>query len=180
MGVYVPTGGGGSGGAPPSIVQGMTSPYNQSGAGAFSGASQAKLFLVPYLTGKITVGGMVLGIGTQSGNFDVGIYSLAAPATTLNRIASSGSVPCPAGNNNLFVPFTAGATLDPTIASYYLALACDNITATFFTAGGSANLASSPIIGGMTYRFTGAFPLPPTLTIASAVAQDSYMCLAAR
>lgn len=97
------------------------------------------------------VTGIRLGVAVSSGNIDVGLYD-----SSLVRIASSGSVACPATNTKSTVAFTAPVTVNPGI--YYLAITADNTTATFSRSGTDS-------IMGLGYQDT-SFPLPSSATLS--------------
>lgn len=93
--------------------------------------------------------GMAFTVGTQSGNISVGLYNQAG-----TRLATSGVVATPAPGRQT-VAFSAGVYLSPGI--YYLALSCDNVTATF------AHSEASGLAGVGLARFQDtAHPLPAT------------------
>jgi hypothetical protein len=162
----------------PNFVFGIIPPMSQSGAAVMVGANDAYLYAVfPQVMAPVTVSKIHLGINVQSGNVDVGIYSLSG--TTLTRVASAGGVACPAVNADGDIPLSASVTLQPGTL-YYLAIACDNITASFFANLGPPNLQNAPITGQMIYRFIPAYPLPTTLTTTNAVGTIRAYCLSAR
>lgn len=126
-------------------------------------------------SGSLT--GVLIPIGTSSGNICVGAYDTAA--TTRTRLATSGSVACPAGSTMAEVAFTTpvsvrrGQHID-------LAFSADNATATFGRI--AIAVAAHAVIpdgafnspdGGKAYlvwTVNSAFPLPDTIaenTIAS-------------
>lgn len=93
-----------------------------------------------------------------SGNIDLGIYTKGG-----KRIVSSGSI-AHAGTSVLqfydFTDFILGQGL------YYMALAVDNTTATFFR----SNLSSSILQCVGVAKQASAFPLPATATFATVTA----------
>ncbi len=116
-----------------------------------------KAFYIPItITSPITVAYMMTRISTvSSGNVDVGLYSVDG-----TRILSSGSTG--AGTVNVVQSFNVTDTvIGPGV--YYLAMACDNTTATF--------LAWIPALqalrGAGVMEQTSAFPLPATATFAT-------------
>jgi hypothetical protein len=162
----------------PNFVFGIIPPQSQSGAAVFVGANDAYLYAVfPQVMAPITVSKIHLGINVQSGNVDVGIYSLSG--TTLTRVASAGGIACPAVNADGDIALSASVTLQPGTL-YYLAIACDNVTASFYANLGPPNLQNAPIAGQMIYRFLGAYPLPASLTTTSAVGTIRAYCLSAK
>jgi hypothetical protein len=176
------------GGAAPNNIWGYIPPWLQNAAAASDSAGRAYLFMVfPQPTGAVTVSKVHLGIGTASGNIDAGIYSLSG--TTMTRVASAGGVACPAAGGDIDVNMTASATLQPGTV-YYLAVAADNTTATFFSAGVSGNLQQTALLGNLSYRVgsgigsqPSCYPLPATINLAlgSAGAYPPLAaCLAAR
>jgi hypothetical protein len=75
-----------------------------------------------------TLTDMAIFVGVQSGNIDVGVYSVASPRA---RLFHTGSIACPAANvwtivGQANVPVTAGQQLD-------FAISADNATASFLS-----------------------------------------------
>lgn len=118
------------------------------------GAANRALYLPCVIGVACTIIGVKIRVGTQSGNISVGLYSSAG-----SRVATSGAVACPAsGVAN--VAFTASYVA--TAGRYYLAISCDNVTATF-AAPNPANTA-----GPGACRFeASAHPLPATATMSN-------------
>lgn len=112
-------------------------PFAQAAAGFVANDMRGVPVWVPQ---TITVSKMRINVSASSGNISVAIYDNAG-----SRIATSGSVPCPAvGIQD--VAFTAAVTLSS--GRHLFALSADNGTATFFTINrillpGSANFATS-------------------------------------
>lgn len=107
--------------------------------------------------------------GASSGNVCVGIYKNAsggagAPAT---RVATSGSVACPAGSATATVDLLTTVQVDP--VEHYLAIQFDNSTASIGRIGATPGVASSALGTGLAYiDTTGTFPLTSTLTSPAA------------
>ena len=103
--------------------------------------------------GTMTITKVGFEVGTSSGNISVaavdgsGSGRSRVPAT---REATSGAVSCPAGGY-------AEVSLGASVQTDYLALSCDNTTATFrcSTTGGTTNLWS-----GLSYVQGTAHPVP--------------------
>lgn len=97
-----------------------------------------------------------LNAATVSGNVDAGIYDRNG-----NRLVSAGSTAM-SGSSAIQLVDTADTTLPPDL--YYLAMACDNTTATF---------ARASLSGAAAWRTSGvaqqasAFPLPSTAAFAA-------------
>lgn len=99
--------------------------------------------------------------GTQSGNYDIGLYDAAG-----NRLWSKGSTASP-------VSGTITETVSPTVnipkgSLFYVAVASDNVTATFR----AITLASAEITKTLTgipsaVAVATAFPLPNPIVIGS-------------
>lgn len=114
------------------------------------GTANRAFLIAVTVPASCTVTGMALSIGVQSGNIDVGLYNSSG-----TRVASSGSVACPAVSAKAQVSFTSSVAIGPGV--YYLALACDNITATF------SRFGTDVLIG--VNHFNTSMPLPTTLTL---------------
>ena len=100
----------------------------------------------------VTVNGVRLKVITSSGNIDVGVYD-----GTGDRLGSAGSTPCPSVGKNTVSLVTPASVYTPGV--HYLALAADNITATFSLSGADA------ILG--VYSFASSFPLPASFSLAN-------------
>jgi hypothetical protein len=107
----------------------------------------------------VTVSGVRLKVTVQSGNVDVGIYNRNGV-----RIASSGSVACPAIGKST-VNFGNAAVLT-TPGIYYLTLSADNITATFSASGADSLIGAN--------SFASSFPLPSQLTLPGTVGAIAF------
>jgi hypothetical protein len=103
--------------------------------------------IVPEIFTPITA---MIDVSVQSGNLDVGIYDEGN-----TRLWSAGTTAVAVAGTQTFT--VAGITLNPGL--YYLAMACDNVTASFFRFA-SATI-SRPI--GSQQQAT-AFVLPSTST----------------
>jgi hypothetical protein len=110
--------------------------------------------LVPLVIGKpcLVKRLVVANGGTNSGNIDMGIYR-----DDLTRIVSMGSTAQSAGNILQILDIT-----DTPLAQgrYYLALAVDNTTATFYQRAVQAVI----LRGSGFLQMASAFPLPTTIT----------------
>jgi hypothetical protein len=95
---------------------------------------------------------------TASGNVDVGIYDFAG-----NRLVSSGST-AQSGTSVGQVFDITDTVLTP--GNYFLAMAVDNITATFFRVSPSTEQLRCNGV----YQQASAFPLPSTATFATPTA----------
>jgi hypothetical protein len=117
---------------------------------------------------------LLIYVGTQSGNIDVGFYDTAA---TRAKLVSTGSMACPAAG---WREIAVTATAVQQGVSYEMSLACDNTTATFghFNGAQVGQLPTGwwPVQGGAAPktnpRILSSFPLPATMAEASLV-QDS-------
>lgn len=111
--------------------------------------------------------GLYVYVGTSSGNISVAVFANNGSATLAarpsgNRKATSGAVACPAGNDFTFVPFLASTDI---AIGDWLALSCDNTTATFLRSspGGVKGL-------GVCYREATGHPAPSSVgTLADSV-----------
>lgn len=128
-------------------------PHTASSAGAWPAANRAIFCLVrPKQTRAVSA--IQFFVGTQSGNVDVGVYTHAGG--TMTRLASAGSTACGAGSAvqsiNLSAPvlLVAGRT-------YYLALSCDNTTATFARQASASSAINT--VGDQMLFVASSFPL---------------------
>lgn len=125
---------------------------------AFDPATQTEL---DTLAGSVALTKLVWVSGTQSGNYDIGLYDAAG-----TRLWSKGSTASPAANTTTVETFTAVNI--PKGALFYVALAADNATATFR----AVTLVSAELtktLGGVatTTTVAAAFPLPSTITVGT-------------
>lgn len=136
-------------GTPPAIL-----PYYGGSHEDFNafGANNRATYVPCWIPVAVTLTGIRLRVGTQSGNICVGLYNSAG-----SRVATSGAVSCPATGVQA-VNFTGNYAA--TAGTYYLALSCDNTTATFSTTGSGVGMPAS-----CRYQET-AHPLPSTATFA--------------
>jgi hypothetical protein len=118
--------------------------------------------------GAGTISGIAFTVGTVSGNVCVGVYAggggRGGPTT---RLATSGSVPCPASG---FVTVPLGTTLTVNQTNY-LSLACDNATATFFASGNGGG--GNPSGAGFCYA-EGVFPLPAVASVINPYRSETF------
>ena len=98
---------------------------------------------------------------TVSGNVDVGIYN-----TSLARVVSTGSTAQSGTTATQVVDIADTVLVGP--AMYYGALACDNVTATFFR--GNNYLTAAARIAGA-FQQSSAFALPATAVAAAYASQ---------
>ena len=115
-------------------------------------------FFVPfYLYAQATAYGMKCVNGASvSGNIDMGIYSVDG-----RRLASKGSTAQSGTSAEQTLTFTTPLSMSP--GFYFMAIACDNTTATFFRRNTSSVLLKAL---GM-YQATSVFALPATVTYAT-------------
>lgn len=102
-----------------------------------------------------TITKIAIVVGTSSGNVCVavarGTGGQNAPTT---RVATSGSVPCPASG---YAEIALTSLVAVSAVTDYLVLAPDNATATFLRAGAGSTFAWS---AGLSYWQASAFPVP--------------------
>ena len=126
-------------------------------------ASNRAIFYPFRLTRPFTAVKMFLYNGaTVSGNVDLGIYD-----TSGTRLISTGST-AQAGVSSIQVIDITDTRFGPGV--FYLAIACDNTTATIFR-------ASLPVIEAKSMgvaQMSAAFPLPAAATFATISATYSY------
>lgn len=122
----------------------------------------------------VTLPGLQIVVVTASGNIDVGVYadSSGSPA---GRLASSGSVACPAAGPQI-VSFTGSINLVAG-TTYWFAMACSTTAATF--AGNtlaSASMLQAPT-GGKASAFeqATALPLPASATPAAYAVSSAFL-----
>lgn len=140
------------------------------------GANNAQWAKLPGLTIEQTVTKIRCAVTTQSGNMDVGIYSLSG--STLTRLASSGSTAVPAaGAREITIPSTV---LRPGV-TYYLAIGADNVTAQFRAITGLEPVLSVVSGGDLIYSTNNGsgFPLPATVNTAGLVSNSTVHALVA-
>ncbi len=147
-------GGGGGGVDPwPNI---LTSPMVALGNSIVANAADAAyLVRIERRSAAITVSAISVGIVTQAGNLDVGIYT--SDGTTWTRVASSGSVAVGAPGKqdvDLTAPYEIAANTD-----YWLAVAFSDATA-------EIDGNDVPLVAPEHFSLTkaSAFPLPATIT----------------
>ena len=126
------------------------------GSGLTVGTANHAYFAPATLQVAATITGVGITVRTQNGNIDVGLYDEAG-----TRLASSGSVACPAAGPAT-VSFTSSYSAAP--GRYHLAIACSNTTATFMAVTNGLSNASLPYAGRL---MASAFPLPATATFSN-------------
>ena len=157
----------------PRFMGAMGDPRVVNAVVAMSNVNEARLSRTPAPRSGV-VRKLLIYVGTQSGNIDVGVYDTASPRA---KLASTGSMTCPAAGWRE-VSVTAFAVQQG--VSYEMALACDNTTATFGHFNGAQATALPtgwwPTPGGAAPkpnpRILTSFPLPATMAEASLI-QDS-------
>jgi len=133
---------------------------------ALSGANRGIFVRLERAMAARTIAKLRLRFNTQSGNYDVGLFS--SDGTTLTRVASMGSQAVPAAGvatNTLAASIVQAAGGD-----YYATLTLDNAVATFLV-GAGIRASDAGGIGGRVYLSVPAvFPLPATVLISSLIA----------
>ena len=129
-------------------------PFHPSSAAAALSASRVSYCRIK---GAGTISKILIVVGVQSGNIDVGVYDtvgVGSNARPGNKIASTGSIACPAVGEAL-VSLTAPVAVRP---GYWFAITANNGTITLQRVlGGTYTNAQSFV----TVQ-TGTFPLPAT------------------
>ena len=147
--------------SPESVGQEMTNLTGAApGAGGSAGYPSANraLYFPFTLLDPFIIDKMFWANGTVvSGNVDVGVYD---SASTPNRLVSTGTT-AQATVSVLQEVNITNYTLSP--GTYYLAIACDNVTATFWR---TTQAAASLEVCGAAQQAT-AFVLPTTATFAT-------------
>lgn len=119
-------------------------------------SANVAMFVPVIIPVHVTVSQMLLSIGLQSGNFDVGIYDDQG-----NKIYSKGSTAVSTLTSNATSAVAITSTmLKPGI--YYLALSCDNTSATWMRVTANVN----GIMGAMGLLQQAAFLLQSPATFA--------------
>lgn len=111
-----------------------------------------------------TINTVVIGVGTASGNIDVGVYGSSGSGLNTvpdTRRVSTGSIACPATGR---AEIALGSSLAVTTDDWF-AIAVDNATATFYR---TSNTIASEIAGGFGATKSSAFPLPSPAGTTSA------------
>lgn len=136
------------GGAPillPSVLGGVPSrPLNL-------GAANRTILVPIYVPDLCTVTGVRYAVTAQSGNICVSVYN-----RSFARLATSGTVGCPATNPRADTNFSSSAVL--TKGWYYVGLSASSTSATF----GAAH--DSTVGGGMAGQYSNTFPAPDPFT----------------
>lgn len=134
-----------------------------SAAGSTVSASEAILIPVgvPEAT---TLSRILVAITNQSGNIDVGLYTLGG-----KLVVALGSTACPAAGiyyaNVVDTPIQQGW--------YYIALAADNSTTQFANVSVGVAVNNAAGLWGLK-KATAAFPLPATITPIALTAQQTW------
>jgi hypothetical protein len=172
----VPLYGGPASGGADSVVLSAVDPMSQETAQSMVSVNDLLTYRIRDLAGPRTVTKVYLRVSTASGNIDVAIFELSG--TTLTRLASSGSVACPA-SGEAEITLSAAVELSPS-GVYFVGLACDNTTATFLSGKFSGNHQGLPTLGGFGYRHhtRGALAIGATVsTVTNAIAGDRAFIL---
>lgn len=125
-------------------------------------ANQAYLQPWEPITGSQSIIGVLTRVLTQSGNYDIGIYSTTDDAT-FTRVASKGSTAVPAAAS-VGLNFTSAITLTAGVR-YFMGFATDD--ATMVLASFTANI--NPSVAAAGYKKATSFPLPATLSTVTAL-----------
>lgn len=118
---------------------------------------------------------IALQVGISSGNIAVAVYAnrgSGRSAVPTTRIASSGSVACPASG---YAEVPLGSSVPCAIGSWF-AFSCDNATATFGIVHTGADI-SAPLrqaFAGLHLLSTSTFPCPPTFGTFLTEAERRY------
>lgn len=126
------------------------------GSSAAWPASNTAVYTPYLLTETVVAQQIAFIVGTSSGNIDVGIYS-----ETGTRLVSSGSTAC--GASGVQAVDITDTTLTPGV--YFVAMNCDNTTATFNRTAGITNAAMR--FYGVQNEAVGSVTLPATATMAN-------------
>ena len=120
---------------------------------AVLGAANRAVYVPVRITQAVLMTGVGYVVGNSAGNVSVALYSQSG-----SRLATSGSVACPAGGRAT-TAFTSGVYCPP--GNYYLALSASDNTATF------AQSEASGLTGvGLTRYQETAHPTPASATFA--------------
>lgn len=139
----------------------VTIPTLAYATGVNPGAANRAWFTRMHVTERCAIYGTTIYVNTQSGNVCVGLYAADGPGGLPGtRLATSGSVPCPAGAGSRTIEFTAAVVLDP--GTYWSAFSADNNTVAFF-ASASNGQPWDTLDVGISAQAESAFPLPATI-----------------
>lgn len=109
--------------------------------------------------GRGTISKLRIHVAVQSGNISLAVYSPAGAGLSAFpgvRKATTGAVACPGTG-------AQDVAIGPVLVEPgdFLAMSCDNITASFLAVGGTG---ASSLFGGQLYAEASAHPLPATST----------------
>lgn len=128
---------------------------------AVSAANTAYLSPIQNIITPTTITRIAFGVGTASGNMDIGIY-FSDDESTFTRLFAQGSFATPA--TGAIKKTVASTTLTPVAGRrWYWGFGCDNTTATFDHVG-----AVPP-----GYKKAASFPLPSSITGATALVRGT-------
>jgi hypothetical protein len=134
--------------------------YNQLGlTGAVAAQTWAGVNEARYsrALGRGTISKLRIHVAVQSGNISLAVYAPAGAGLSAfpgARKATTGAVACPGTG-------VQDVAIGPVLVEPgdFLAMSCDNTTASFLAVGGSG---ASALFGGQLYSETSAHPLPAT------------------
>lgn len=123
-------------------------------------------------TGSGSVSRLRINVGVQSGNICASVYTSSGVGTAalpLTRVATTGSIACPAAGN-------ADLTLDTTVAvtsgDFWFSLCADNTTATFAQVGSTGSLIPQGRVAFQDSTLTG-----PATAAATALGPRTFVIL---
>jgi len=152
----------------PDYVENVDPRLITGGPFAYQAANTALFYRVPEPHKALTIGTMRYNCATASGNILLGYYTF--DGTTLTRLAVSASTAVVTGTNSVTIPNPVEAPAE----NLYLAINCDNTTATFrgFNSIGAVAASENRVLA----KAIGSFDLPATVTSAtSSVGQSIWL-----
>lgn len=141
-----------------------------SGTAAALTANQAYVAKVRF-SKPLRLTGVKYGVASASGNVDVGLYTLNANGTDLDRQASSGSTAVAGTNAIQTVNFTSAVNVIPG-RDYWLAIAIDNAVATVSRGAINSIITLDEIRYGVKAT---SFPLPSSIAAPTAASTAVWM-----
>lgn len=131
-------------------------------------ANQAILVPMEVITANLTLANFIINIGTQNGNYDVGVYSTTDDAT-FTRVASLGTTAVPAAATRVALGAINAALVAGT--RYFYAIAFNGAVAAFGSF--DAVTTGTPVLNTIGYTKVTSFPLPSSLTSVTAFSANS-------
>jgi len=140
----------------PTTSKNMSTPTSTT----IGGANRACFQRLEQVGPNTPITSILLRVQTSSGNICVSVYTSAAGrANPVTRIATSGSVACPATGATAAIALDVPVTPTP---NTWFAISADNDTAAFDCKASASTYSITDIALGVSAYQDGAFPLPAT------------------